>query len=80
MAPTSTGHELGDCVLPSALRLVGAVREGDSKAITEAIASAREAAGDHPYWVTALLLTLAGLVPDDVSPSQLLAWNDQGDA
>jgi hypothetical protein len=75
MAPTSTGHFLGDAVLPSALRLVGAVRAGDSAEILDAIAAAREAANDHPMWRTALILVLAGLVPDDASPRQLLAWN-----
>jgi len=65
-------------VLPSALRLVGAVRAGEPAEITAAIAAAREACEHHPYWVTALILTLAGLVPDDVPPSKLLAWNNPG--
>lgn len=73
-APTSTGHPLGDAVLPSALRLVGAVRAGDSGEILDAIAAAREAAEGHPYWRTALIIVLAGLVPDDATPSELLAW------
>lgn len=72
---TTTGHPLGDAILPSALRLVGAVRTGDSREITAAIAAARDAAEDHPLWVTALIVTLAGLVPDNATPSELLAWN-----
>jgi hypothetical protein len=75
MAPTSTGHYLGDAVLPSALRLVGAIRVGDANEILDAIAAARDATNDHPLWRTALILVLAGMVPDDASPSQLLAWN-----
>jgi hypothetical protein len=73
---TSTGHPLGDVLLPSALRLVGAVRTGDSVEITAAIGAAYEAAERHPYWTTALILVLAGLVPDDHRPSDLLAWNN----
>lgn len=75
MAPTSTGHFLGDAVLPSALRLVGAVRAGEPREILDAIAAAQEATNDHPLWRTALILVLAGMVPDDASPRQLLAWN-----
>lgn len=72
----STGHEIGDAVLPAALRLVGAVRTGDHHQITTAIAEAFEESGRHPYWMTALVLVLAGLVPDDRRPSELLAWTD----
>lgn len=75
MAPTGTGHYLGDAVLPSALRLVGAVRVGDTTEILDAIADAQEAANNHPMWRTALILVLAGMVPDDATPSELLAWN-----
>lgn len=76
---TKTGHELGDAVLPSALRLVGAVRAGDPREITAAIAAARQATGAHPFWATALILVLAGLVPDNATPSELLAWNATDD-
>jgi hypothetical protein len=75
MAPTKTGHFLGDAVLPSALRLVGAVRAGDATEILDSIAAARDAANDHPMWRTALILVLAGMVPDNATPSELLAWN-----
>ncbi|MGH3795983.1 MAG: hypothetical protein ACRDSP_13960 [Pseudonocardiaceae bacterium] len=74
---TPTGHPIGDAVLPAALRLVGAVRAGDPVEITAAIGGAYEAA-DHAYWMTALVLVLAGMVPDDARPSQLLAWNFKG--
>lgn len=75
MAPTRTGHDLGDAVLPSALRLVGAVRAGEATEILDSIAAARAATSDHPMWRTALILVLAGMVPDDATPSELLAWN-----
>ncbi|MGH3985929.1 MAG: hypothetical protein ACRDTZ_01245 [Pseudonocardiaceae bacterium] len=74
MAPTGTGHTLGDAVLPSALRLVGAVRTGDSEEILDAIAAARDATGDHPFWRTALIIVLAGMVDEDATPSELLSW------
>lgn len=75
MTLVSTGHAVGDRVLPAALQLVGAVRTGETKAITEAIAAAYTAA-QHPYWMTALVIVLAGLVPDGARPSELLAWTD----
>jgi hypothetical protein len=75
MAPTSgTGHTVGDAILPSALQLVGAVRTGDAGEILDAIAAARAATNDHPYWRTALILVLAGMVDDNAKPSELLAW------
>lgn len=75
---TATGHPLGDAVLPAALRLVGAVRDGAAKEITAALGAAYEAADGNPYWPTALILVLAGLVPDTARPSHLLAWNHEG--
>lgn len=74
MTAATTGHDVGDRVLPAALDLVGAVRQGDPAGITTAIARAQQDAG-HPYWMTALLLVLAGMVPDGNSPGELLAWN-----
>jgi hypothetical protein len=75
MLAVSTGHPVGDRVLPAALDLVGAVRDGDPHAITTAIARAYTDAA-HPYWHTALVLVLAGLVPDDARVTELLAWTD----
>lgn len=63
-------------MLPAALQLVGAVRTGNPAEITTAIAQAFTDTGQHPYWMTALVLVLAGLVPDDRTPSELLAWTD----
>lgn len=76
---TATGHPVGDAVLPAALRLVGAVRDGDAKEITTALGAAYTAA-DSDYWMTALVLVLAGMVPDTARPSHLLAWNYEGGA
>lgn len=78
MGPTSTGHELGDVVLPSALRLVGAVRDGNKTDILDCFVAARAAAQDHPLWPTAMMLVLAALVPDDRTPSELLKWTTTG--
>lgn len=75
---TTTGHPIGDAVLPAAVQLVGAVRSGDPVEITEAIDWAYQLAGQHPHWTTALMLVLAGMVPDDKRVSQLLAWSEQG--
>jgi hypothetical protein len=71
----STGHPVGDAVLPAALDLIGAVRDGDPAAITTAIGRAYTDAA-HPYWQTALVVVLAGMVPDGARVSELLAWTD----
>jgi hypothetical protein len=73
---TTTGHPVGDAVLPAALRLVSAVRAGNKKEILDAIASAQQAA-NNDYWMTALVIVLAGLVPEDATPSELLAWTTE---
>ena len=70
-----TGHPLGDAVLPAAVRLVGAVRLGYQSEITDAIAEAYRATNYHPLWMTALVLVLAGMVPEESSAGDLLAWN-----
>jgi hypothetical protein len=77
MASTSAGHDLGDAVLSSALRLVGADRTGDAGEILDAIAAARDATNDHPCWRTVLIIVLAGLVDDEATPSELLSWTMQ---
>ncbi len=71
----TTGHPIGDLVLPAALQLVGAVRDGDQRQIHDAIAAAYTDSGHHPLWQTALTVVLAGLVPDGSSAKELLAWN-----
>lgn len=69
----STGHPVGDLLVPAALQLVAAVRQGDQGEVMEAYASASKAS-DNPYWPSVLTLVLAALVPDDRKPSELLAW------
>lgn len=65
-------HEVCDAITPDALAIVGAVRTGDPAEFLEALARARINGG--PGWVTALVVTLAAMVPDDRSPAQLLEW------
>lgn len=72
----STGHPLGDAVLPAALQLVSAVHRGDPQAIRTALNGAQSAAESHPQWPTAVMVVLAGLVPEGRRPRDLLAWND----
>lgn len=55
-----------DQAIPLAARVVGAVREGDRDAVAELVAGA-----DWP----ALLVALAAMVPEDRTPSELLAWH-----
>ncbi len=52
--------------LPLALELVGAVRDGGPDAVADALARTNDLA--------ALVVMLAALVPDDQTPSELLAW------
>jgi hypothetical protein len=73
---TVTGHEVADRMLPAAQQLVDAVRRGDKRAAHDAVAQARAVSYGHPYWVFTLLCTVAAMVPDDQSTSQLLAWID----
>ena len=75
---STTGHELGDRMVPAALQLVDAVRRGSRRDAHDAIATAQRAAGGYPYWVFALVCTLAALVPDDQPLSDLLAWVQPG--
>jgi hypothetical protein len=72
-AVTTTGHPVGDALLPASLALIGAVRRGDLRAAHEAVAAAHDAARD-PRWVFTWVCTLAALVPDDRPVSELLAW------
>lgn len=68
-----TGDPITDSVIPAACRLVWAVREGDTAEVDAAMKEAVEIAG-HRDGISALVVVLAGMVPDDHSPSELLAW------
>lgn len=73
--PSLTGHPAGDAILPAALDLVRAVRDEQPAAVQAAISRAFKAAdGWEP--VTALVCTVAALVPDldVVPPAELLSW------
>lgn len=72
----STGSPAADALLPAALRLVGAVREGDAVEVQDALDDAQAAAA-RPDWARILLLTVAAMVPDGDQPSVLLAWCQQ---
>lgn len=69
----TTGHPDTDALIPAALRLVGAVRDGDPEAMADAETAAREASG-RDDWQHLLVLTLAAMVPDGAPASKLLAW------
>ena len=70
----TTGHPLGDALLPASLALVDAVHHGDLRAAHDAVADAHTAANRHPNWVFTWMCTLAALVPVDRPVSELLAW------
>lgn len=72
--PATTGHPLGDALLPAAQALVGAVHRGDLRAAHDAVAAAHTAANRHPNWVFTFVCTLAALVPENRTPGELLAW------
>jgi hypothetical protein len=67
-----TGDPLTDAVLPAAMAIVWAVREASPVAVAQALTEAITAAGDHSQH--ALIIVLAAMVPDDLAPSDLLAW------
>lgn len=75
----TTGHPLGDALLPASLALVDAVRRGDPRAAHEAAATAHRVAKEakEPNWIFVWVCTLAALVPTDRSVGDLLAWVDQ---
>ena len=69
MTYSLTGDPLTDALIPPAIRLIWAVREDNQPAVAEAIADATEVAD-----LTALVIVLAAMVPDDQAPTALLAW------
>lgn len=69
MSPT--GDSLTDAAVGPAARLAKAVRKQDAAAVAEILADAH---GAGPDAVNALLVVLAAMVPDDVTPTALLAW------
>jgi hypothetical protein len=80
--PTSiTGNPITDAVVPAAVNLVWAVRTEERDEVLAALKEAHQArlaAGGHDRTeaetLRTLVIVLAGMVPDDRSPRQLLAW------
>jgi hypothetical protein len=62
-----TGDPRTDRMVPTAVRMVGAVREWDLDEVTAAL---DEAGDDLPV----LVLVLAAMVPYDRTPGELLRW------
>lgn len=67
-----TGDALTDWAVRLAQTLVWAVREGDAECVAQVLTEARDEAGRAA--VDALVIVLAAMVPDDLPPSELLAW------
>lgn len=59
-------------LMPTAQRLVGAIREDDPAEFLEQIAAAEKAVGHG--WQTVLIYALAAMVPDNATPGQLTFW------
>lgn len=80
MTASVTGNPITDAVLPAAVNLVWAVRTEERDEVEAALKEAHQArlaAGGHGPEIETLrtlVVVLAGLVPDDRSPRQLLAW------
>lgn len=68
---SSTGDPLTDAAVGPAVRLVKSVRKQDAAGVAEILADAHQAGPDA---VNALVVVLAAMVPDDVTPTALLSW------
>lgn len=66
-----TGDPLTDRMVAVASRLVGAVREFDNEEVAAAL---DEATAIDEQGLVALAVTLAAMVPYDVTPGALLRW------
>lgn len=67
-----TGDPFTDALVPTASRIVWAVREGDTEDIDAALDEVRNDCGR--VGIDALVIVLAAMVPDDLTPAELLAW------
>ncbi len=65
-------HPPCDAVLPDALGIVGAVRDGDPARFLDQLDSARRHGGQA--WQSALVMVLASLIPQDKTVGELAAW------
>lgn len=66
-----TGDPLTDHAVGPAARLAKSIRKQDTAGVAEALAQIHAGGADT---VNAALLVLAAMVPDDATPSVLLAW------
>jgi hypothetical protein len=83
-APSLTGDAATDAVLPAAVNLVWAVRQDSQDEVAGALLDAADALSgrvERPDVVSlsALVVVLAAMVPDDQSPAELLAWRRNRD-
>lgn len=72
-----TGDPLTDSLIPAASRLVWAVREGDQDDVENLLDEVRNEGGR--VGIDGLLIVLAAMVPDDMTPADLLAWMSDRD-
>lgn len=69
-----TGDRYLDTLIPSAEKLVRAVRDGSGMHVEAMLADAEMAYGDPLDGARALVVLLAAMVPDDKPATQLLKW------
>lgn len=69
-----TGDDVTDALVPIAQQLVGAVRNGDTDGVDEALAAAIVVTGGRCDPGVALAVVCAAMVPDEDHPSHLLKW------
>ena len=69
-----TGDKYLDMLVPSAEKLVHAVRNDRQLHIEAMIADAEQIYGDPLDAADALVVLLAAMVPDDKTPAELLRW------
>lgn len=74
MSRSLTGDALTDELVPVAVQLVGAVRDGDPDAVARAQRLAGRVVDGRCDPLAGLAVVLAALVPEDARPSTLLSW------
>lgn len=67
-----TGDPFTDALVPTASRVIWAVREGNMENVEAALEEVRNDCGR--VGMDALVIVLAAMVPDDLTPADLLAW------
>src|ERR1043166_2247817 len=70
-----TGDRYLETLVPSAEKLVRAVRDGRGMHVEAMLAEAEMAYGDPLEGARALVVLLAAMVPDDKTATQLLRWH-----